>query len=110
MAFRQGSRPDLAALRRRVLADLQRIGVIRSERDVLVEHPLLLEPAYAIYDRQRPAAVRGLLGHFDRQAVHSIGRWGRWSYGSMEDAILQGLDLADQFNRSDPVPTGADIP
>jgi protoporphyrinogen oxidase len=98
VAFRQGRRPDLAALRRRVLADLQRIGVIRSRRDVLVEHPLLLEPAYAIYDRQRPAAVRGLLGHLERRAVHSIGRWGRWSYGSMEDAILQGLDLADEFN------------
>jgi len=99
VAFRRGTRPDLAAMRRRVIADLVRIGALDNKADVLVEHPLVLDVAYAIYDRHRTRAVTKLLSALGRRGVHSVGRWGTWSYGSMEDAILQGLDLADEIRK-----------
>jgi protoporphyrinogen oxidase len=93
LAYR-GRPPDPAALRRRVLSDLRAIGVIRSERDVLAEKAFDIPFAYCIHDRHRKRAVRRLLRYFESREVYSIGRYGRWEYSSMEDAILQGLELA----------------
>jgi hypothetical protein len=38
--------------------------------------------------------VPELLGWLARRGIHSIGRYGRWEYGSMEDAIHQGMETA----------------
>jgi protoporphyrinogen oxidase len=97
LAWRRGSRFDRAGARRKILADLQRIGVIRSRSDVILEHPLELDVAYAIYDRHRTRAVGQLTRFLQTRGIHPIGRWGRWEYGSMEDALLQGLELADKL-------------
>ncbi|MBN2499073.1 MAG: FAD-dependent oxidoreductase [Deltaproteobacteria bacterium] len=90
----RGKRPDPAAMRRKVLADMKSIGLIRSRADVLAECPLDLEHAYAIYDRHRGPAVARIRRHLEKRGVYPIGRYGRWEYSSMEDAIMQGLELA----------------
>ncbi len=89
----RGPRPDPAALRRRVLADLRAAGVIRSAKDVLVEKAFDIPHAYCIYDRHRKRAVARLRRYFEAREVYPIGRYGRWEYGSMEDALLQGLEI-----------------
>lgn len=99
VAFRRGTRPDFKSLRRKVIADLVRIGAVRSSADVLLEHPLVIDLAYAIYDRHRTRSVAEILSELTRRGIHPVGRWGRWSYGSMEDAILQGLELADEIRK-----------
>jgi len=98
VAFDPRSPPRLPALRRRVLRDLEALGVIRSPRDVVEECPLVLEHAYARYDAGRRAAVGAALAHLRRREILSIGRYGRWEYGSMEDALEQGLQSADFLN------------
>ncbi|HOX42153.1 MAG TPA: FAD-dependent oxidoreductase [Myxococcota bacterium] len=100
VAFDPRRPPALGDLRARVLRDLVALGVIRSLRDVRVECPLVLEHAYAIYDRARSAAVARALGHFRRREIVPIGRYGRWEYSSMEDALIQGLEAADLLNNT----------
>jgi hypothetical protein len=96
VAYR-GRRPDGDDLRRRVIADLKTIGLIDSARDVAIAHPLDIEVGYAIYDRQRKPAVSTILKHLEKNEIYSIGRYGRWEYGSMEDAMVQGLELATKL-------------
>lgn len=99
VAWRRGRRLDRAGLRRRVLADLTALGVIRSQRDVLLEHPFEIDVAYAIYDSHRTRAVVRLRRFLERREIFPIGRFGRWEYSSMEDAILEGLELADKLSK-----------
>ncbi len=94
-SFPMGSRPDLKTLRTKVIADMKKIGVIGKKQDIVLEHVNVLHGAYAIYDRNRTRSVRAIQKFFLGHDVYSIGRWGTWSYGSMEDAILQGLEIAD---------------
>jgi protoporphyrinogen oxidase len=100
VAFDPRRPPDLDALSARVRADLLALGVIRSPRDILVECPLVLPHAYAIYDHRRRERVRLALAYLRKRQVLPIGRYGRWEYSSMEDALLQGLETSDYLNDS----------
>ncbi len=91
----RGRRPDPDSMRRKILADLKTIGIIRSAKDILAEKAFDLKVAYAIYDRARGPAVRLIRGHLETRGIHPVGRYGRWEYSSMEDALLQGMEVAD---------------
>ena len=82
----------------RALADfLKEIGTIDHESQVSFaafrEHPY----GYVIYDRHCARARDAILGFFAGRGVLSIGRYGAWTYNSMEDAILDGVRAADQI-------------
>jgi UDP-galactopyranose mutase len=87
-------RPLRRGIRSRVIRDLTEIGAIRSKRDVLVTQENHLKYAYAIYDKNRSKAVATCLKFFESKDIHPVGRYGRWEYGTMEDALLQGLQVA----------------
>jgi protoporphyrinogen oxidase len=89
----RGQRPDPRALRRRVLRDLSAIGIIRSPDDVVVSAEFDIRYGYPIYDAHRKAAVAAIRRFFEHREIFPIGRYGRWEYSSMEDAILQGISL-----------------
>jgi protoporphyrinogen oxidase len=92
-------RPLPRGIRSRVIRDLIGIGAIRSKRDVLVTQENRLEYAYAIYDRNRARAVDTCLKFFKSRDIHPVGRYGRWEYGTMEDALLQGLQVANLLKK-----------
>jgi protoporphyrinogen oxidase len=50
--------------------------------------------AYVLYDRDYDAARSAVLGFLENASVLTAGRYGRWEYSSMEDAILAGRDAA----------------
>ncbi|MBW2225194.1 MAG: LPS biosynthesis protein, partial [Deltaproteobacteria bacterium] len=64
---------------------------------LLASHDVLLDPAYVHITTQsnsESAARRELLAAED---VHSIGRYGAWTYCSIEDNIVEARQLADQL-------------
>ncbi|MBM4036113.1 MAG: FAD-dependent oxidoreductase [Planctomycetes bacterium] len=89
-------RPEACATaRRNVLDGLKAMGWLKSRRDIAAEWPLDIPYAYVTYDANRRAATRAILRTLERHGIHSIGRYGRWEYSSMEDALLQGRETAD---------------
>jgi protoporphyrinogen oxidase len=95
IAYRNPKTLDEQGLKDKVKSDLITMGVIESPRDVVLEKAFHINPAYPIYDGQRGASVTALLAYLRRNSVYSIGRYGRWEYSSMEDALGQGLDIAE---------------
>ncbi len=87
---------DRGALKARVLADLQTCGVVDNQA-LVASHDVLLDPAYVHITTQsssEAAARRELLA---AQDVHSIGRYGAWTYCSIEDNIVEARALADSL-------------
>jgi protoporphyrinogen oxidase len=97
VAYRPGGGLDRKRVVNRVIRDLMTIGVIRSRKDILTQKALDLPFAYAIYDRNRTPSAKAILSYLESKDIHSIGRYGRWEYSAMEDAILQGIELADRL-------------
>jgi protoporphyrinogen oxidase len=84
----------------RVLSDLARVGLIDGHR-LVASHHVVLDPAYvhitrdSLRDVQQKKAILGTRG------VYSIGRYGSWTYCSIEDNILEARALAELFDAAD---------
>ena len=93
-AFPSGSRVDLDELEERCLEGLRTMGVLRDgERPELIDR-LVIDPAYVLFDHHRQEVRERLLDLLLEQDVYSIGRYGVWTYSSMEDALLAGRETA----------------
>ena len=90
-------RPDPKALGRHALSKLKELGWLKSESQVETRVDLNLPGAYVIYDGNRDEIVGQLMAFFAKRGVQTVGRYGRWEYGSMESAMEQGLQAAENI-------------
>ncbi len=95
-SYRNG-KPDAGKLGKHALRKLKELGWIQRERQIVSRVDLNLPGAYVIYDGKRDETVAGLLAFFRKHRVLSVGRYGRWEYGSMESAMEQGLTAAREI-------------
>jgi protoporphyrinogen oxidase len=86
--------PDLPALLPQVARHLVAMGVVRSAERIRFARARRLDPAYVVFDRAHAASVATIAAWLDRHGVRSTGRYGAWTYGGMEDAIVQGREAA----------------
>lgn len=77
----------------RVLRDLRRIGVITTQNLVDYE-AVLMKPAYAHISRKSMEAVEHYKRMLKMNDVYSIGRYGSWTYCSIEDNVIEAKELA----------------
>ncbi len=84
---------DRGAMKARVLADLQTCGVI-DHQTLIASHEVLLDPAYVHITMQSDAEAAAQRAFLAAQDVHSIGRYGAWTYCSIEDNIVEARALA----------------
>ena len=90
---------DVPKIRARVLEDLRKQGIV-TDQQLVSEHPVLMNPAYVHITEaslREAARTRALLR---RSGVHSIGRYGEWTYCSIEDNIVQARELTELLERT----------
>jgi protoporphyrinogen oxidase len=93
VALAQGEQADVDGILPVVLADLQRAGVIDGHR--LVSHnTVLLDPAYVHVSMESERFVQQACTQLRSEGIFPIGRYGNWTYCSIEDNIIQAHDLA----------------
>jgi protoporphyrinogen oxidase len=92
IGFARDAVVDVPAVRARVLADLERAGVITGQR-LIAEHSVVMDPAYVHITRASMAEQRRVAELLLRHGVHSIGRYGGWTYCSIEDNIVEARAL-----------------
>jgi protoporphyrinogen oxidase len=97
IGFARDAVVDVAATRARVLADLAREGLI-TDHQLVAEHSVVMDPAYvhitqgSLAERARVAALLAERG------VHSIGRYGGWTYCSIEDNMVEARALVGSWD------------
>lgn len=81
----------------RAKKDLIKAGILRTEREILVEHPERIAYAYVIYDRNRDRNLKIIQDYLKEKDIYSVGRYGGWKYSTMEEAILEGKEVAEKL-------------
>jgi hypothetical protein len=66
--------------------------VVTGQR-LVAEHSVVLDPAYVHITRASQAEHRRLAGLLRERGVHSIGRYGGWTYCAIEDNIVEARAL-----------------
>jgi protoporphyrinogen oxidase len=85
---------DVEALRGAVLAGLRREGIIDETHQLVSWHHVVLDPAYVHITRASLAETTRTRTALAAADVHSIGRYGAWTYCSIEDNIVEARALA----------------
>jgi protoporphyrinogen oxidase len=88
---------QIASARERVLSDLRQCGIVTSQR-LVAHHDVVLDPAYVHITSASIDDVRGKKALLATRGVYSLGRYGSWTYCSIEDNIVEARGLADRFN------------
>lgn len=89
---------DVPAMRERVLAGLTSEGIVQRHR-VVSEHHVVMNPAYVHITQASLAEVARQQEALARHGVHSLGRYGGWTYCSIEDNIVEANALVEGWRR-----------
>ena len=87
---------DVLEARDRVLSDLARVGVVQ-EHQLVSWHSVVLDPAYVHITGASVQAVEQMKAELSAKGVHSAGRYGSWTYCSIEDNIVEARLLAEEI-------------
>ena len=84
-----------------VMRDLSRVGVV-EDQSLVSRHSVVLDPAYVHISRRSDEAKSSALNRLAEKSIFSIGRYGAWTYCSIEDNIVEARRLARGLPGLDP--------
>ncbi len=93
IGFSRDAVVDAQAMLARVLDDLKKEGLVTDHR-LVAHHSVVMDPAYVHITQRSIAEVRRVRDELARHGVYSIGRYGGWTYCSIEDNIVEARALA----------------
>lgn len=92
LGYPRNAKVDVAAAREQVLEGLKREGVITTQK-LISEHSVLMNPAYVHITSKSNSEVARVKAELAKSGVYSIGRYGSWTYCSIEDNIIEARAL-----------------
>jgi hypothetical protein len=96
LGYPRDAKVDVAKAREAVLEGLKAEGIITTQK-LIAEHSVLMNPAYVHITQKSMAEVTRLKAVLEAKGVFSIGRYGGWTYCSIEDNILEARLLATRL-------------
>lgn len=80
----------------KIIDGLTEMGIIRSAADIAFVLPRRITNSYVVYNKEYSHATARILPWLEEQRIFSAGRYARWEYAAMEDAVEQGFAAADK--------------
>jgi protoporphyrinogen oxidase len=96
VGFAKDAVVDIAAAREQVLIDLARVGIVSDHR-LVAEHAVVMDPAYVHITQRSMQEHARLSQELRAHRVYPVGRYGAWTYCSIEDNIVEARELVVQF-------------
>ncbi len=99
IAVEVGSRDhskSMDEIKNNIVEEIKKMDIFSID-EILFVHCIKIQVAYCIYDKERPALVKTLMTELQQDGIFQIGRYGRWEYNAMQDAILDGKTMAEQL-------------
>lgn len=75
------------------LENLKRCGIVTEDNSLIASSTILMDPAYVHIRRDTEAAIAEMKQSLATSGIHTIGRYGGWTYCSMEDCMLEAKEL-----------------
>ncbi len=80
--------------------DLIKTGIIKKEDRIVTSVVNDIKYAYVLYDNNYRRSVKTIIDFLLSKGVYPAGRFGRWKYMSMEEAILDGQRVSLAIKKS----------
>ena len=89
---------DVDAARAAVLRGLEKVGIVDGHT-LVAEHHVVMDPAYVHITKESNTLVSQMRAVLASRGAYSIGRYGGWTYCSIEDNIIEARELAETLGR-----------
>lgn len=99
LGFKKDEEIDIYFYKQKVLNDLKKAQVIFDE-ELVSSHHVIMDPAYVHIKQESISDVIKQKKTLSLHNTYSIGRYGSWTYSSIEDNILEAIDLANRLNET----------
>ena len=80
----------------RTLEDLARVGLVKDHK-LVSHHSVVLDPAYVHITETSMREHARLKAELAAHDVYTIGRYGGWTYCSIEDNVIEARALMEQL-------------
>ena len=83
----------------KVMDDLKKLRIVQNEQ--LVDyHSVVMDPAYVHISKESLEDIKRLKEQLAFYQIYSIGRYGSWTYCSIEDNIKEAQKVAQTISKS----------
>lgn len=79
------------------LTNLRKQGIIDDSFNLVEYVPIVMNPAYVHITKETDQKVKEIFKELKKDGIYSIGRYGAWTYCSMEDCMVEAKKLADSI-------------
>jgi protoporphyrinogen oxidase len=93
MGFASHETIDEQALLKQVLIDLERTGIITKKMNLIDHEFIIMNPAYVHINQQAETFKAQQKITLAQKNAYSAGRYGNWTYCSIEDNMVEARDL-----------------
>lgn len=79
------------------LDNLKKCRIIDDTFTLEAYESIVMDPAYVHIDAQNDLKVREIMKDLANKNVYSVGRYGAWTYCSMEDCMVEAKNLSEKI-------------
>lgn len=87
---------DINECKTKVLADLEKVGIITTHK-LISDNSVMMDPAYVHVSEKSQKEKNNIIRKMAENDIYTIGRYGNWTYCSIEDCIQQAYDLFEEL-------------
>lgn len=82
------------------LENLRKQEIIDDETNLEEYVSIIMDPAYVHINHDTSVKIKSYFEELEKNNIYSIGRYGGWTYCSMEDCMLEAKELSERINKS----------
>lgn len=79
------------------LSNLLNLGIIDENTELEEYVSIVMDPAYVHINHDTNIKVKETFNNISKENIYSIGRYGAWTYCSMEDCMIEAKKLAEKL-------------
>lgn len=80
---------------KQTLANLKKHSIIDADMKLEEYVSIIMDPAYVHINEKTDKKITELKNNLSKQNIYTIGRYGAWTYCSMEDCMIESKNLAN---------------
>ena len=81
------------------LENLRKSGVVSDSNRLVAHSTIIMDPAYVHITHETDQAIRDFRHGLSEDGIYTIGRYGGWTYCSMEDCMIEARDLVADISK-----------
>ena len=97
IGFSKNAQIDIDAELKAALEGLKLAGITDESMTLCEYAPIVMDPAYVHINSETDKAVRAWEASAAADGIYTIGRYGAWTYCSMEDCMIEAKELSESL-------------